>query len=152
MSAFTIVQDYPHPPSKVWRALTDPEVIPRWTSTGRGGRPVGFSTVVGTRFQFVARPMAGWDGIVRCEMLEAVEPSLLRYTWVGGEGDDVTTVTCRLDAHDSGTRLTFEHTGFTGIGGFFVSKVLASARKKMLRVGLPAVLDDMSAHSSAAAK
>ena len=41
------------------------------------------------------------------------------------------------------TRFTFEHTGFTGLGGFLVSKVLAAVRKKMLGVGLRAVLSDL---------
>jgi uncharacterized protein YndB with AHSA1/START domain len=35
MSEFRIVQDYPHPMAKVWRALTDPTLIPLWTSTGK---------------------------------------------------------------------------------------------------------------------
>jgi uncharacterized protein YndB with AHSA1/START domain len=143
VSEFSIVQEYPHPPAKVWRALTDPALIPLWTSTGRGGRPVGFSTAVGTRFKYVAKPMPGWNGIVECEVLEAREPSLLRYSWVGGDKDDVTTVTCRLEPHQGGTRFTWEHTGFTGIGGFLVSRMLASVRRKMLGVGLPAVLDDL---------
>jgi len=42
-----------------------------------------------------------------------------------------------------GTRFTFAHTGFTGVGGFFLAKLLGSVRKKMLTVGLPAVLDDL---------
>jgi uncharacterized protein YndB with AHSA1/START domain len=143
MSEFVVVQEYPHPPEKVWRALTDPALVPLWTATGRGGRPVGFATAVGTRFKFVAKPMPGWDGIVDCEVLEAREPSLLRFTWVGGAKDDVTMVTCRIEPHGSGARFTWEHTGFTGIGGFLVSRMLASVRRKMLSVGLAAVLDDL---------
>lgn len=143
MSDFRIVNEYPHPPAKVWRALTDPALIPLWTSSGQGGRPVGFSTVVGARFKFVAKPMPGWGGVVQCEVLEVREPSLLRYSWVGDEKDDATLVTYRLEPHGGGTRFTWEHTGFTGIGGFLVSKVLASVRKKMLGAGLPAVLNDI---------
>jgi uncharacterized protein YndB with AHSA1/START domain len=143
MSDFRIVKDYPHPQAIVWRALTDPELVPLWTSTGQGGKPVGFSPVVGTRFKLVARPMPGWSGVVECEVLEVREPSLLRYSWQGDEGDDVTVVTYRLEPHENGTRFTWEHAGFTGLGGFVVSKILASVRKKMLGVGLPAVLDEL---------
>ena len=71
------------------------------------------------------------------------EPFLLRYTWLGGEKDDLTTVTNRLEPHDRGTRFTWEHTGFTGIGGFIISRVLSRVRKKMLDVGFPSVLDDL---------
>ena len=143
MSEFRIVNEYPHPPEKVWRALTDPALVPLWTSTGKGGRPVGFSAAVGTHFKFVAKPMPGWSGVVQCEVLESREPSLFRYSWVGDEGDDVTLVTYRLEPHGNGTRFTWEHTGFKGVGGLLVSKLLASVRKKMLGVGLRAVLDDL---------
>jgi uncharacterized protein YndB with AHSA1/START domain len=143
MSEYRIVNDYPHPAAKVWRALTDPELIPLWTSSGQGGRPVGFSPVVGTRFTFVAKPMPGWNGVVECEVLEVSEPTLLRYSWTGNDGGDVTEVTCRIQPQAGGTRFTFEHTGFTGVGGCMVSKLLASVRKKMLGVGLPAVLEDL---------
>ena len=40
MSDIRIVRDYPHPLAKVWRAVTDPALIPLWTATGPGrGRP-----------------------------------------------------------------------------------------------------------------
>jgi uncharacterized protein YndB with AHSA1/START domain len=141
MSEIRIVNNYPHSLEKVWRALTDPQLIPLWTATGRGGRPEGFSTEVGTRFQFVGRPVPGWDGIVKCEVLEANEPSLLRYSWDSG---GTTQVTYRIAPHGTGTRFTYEHTGFTGIGGFLLANVvLGPVRKKMLSQSLPAVLDEM---------
>ena len=124
-------------------AVTDPGLIPLWTATGQGGRPVGFSTEAGTRFQFVAKHRPGWRGIVDCEVLEAREPSLLCYSWAGDENGEVTYVTYRIEPHDGGTRFTFEHTGFAGVGGFFLAKLLGSVRRKMLTVGLPAVLDDL---------
>jgi uncharacterized protein YndB with AHSA1/START domain len=127
----------------VWRALTDPALIPFWTSKGTGGRPEGFSTAVGTRFKYVAKPQPGWSGVVDCEVLEAREPSLLRYTWVA-DGGETTEVTYRLEPNGDGTRFTFDHTGFTGVGGFLVAKLaLTPVRKKMLGAGLSAVLDEL---------
>jgi uncharacterized protein YndB with AHSA1/START domain len=144
MSSIHITHAYPYPPEKVWRAVTDPELIPLWTATGRGGRPEGFSTEVGTHFRFVAKPMPGWDGIVNCEILEVREPHRLRYSWYSGEGGDVTEVTYRLEPNGDGTRFTYEHTGFTGIRGFLLAKVvLGPVRKKMLETGLAAVLDQI---------
>jgi uncharacterized protein YndB with AHSA1/START domain len=143
MTDIHIVCDYPHPPAKVWRAVTDPELIPLWTATGDGGRPVGFAPEPGTRFQFVAKPRPGWRGIVDCEVLEAREPSLLRFSWVGDENGAATYVTYRIEPHADGTRFRFDHVGFTGIGGFFLAKLLSSVRRKMLTVGLPAVLNDL---------
>src|SRR5450755_3453483 len=128
MSDIRIVRDYPHPPGTVWRALTDPALIPRWTASGAGGRPEGFTPAVGTKFRFVAKPKPGWNGIVDCEVLEVNEPSLLRYSWANDGGGDVTEVVYRLEP---------------GAGGVFMAKLLGRVRSKMLTVGLPAVLDDL---------
>jgi uncharacterized protein YndB with AHSA1/START domain len=143
MSAIHIVRDYPHSPSKVWRAVTDPALIPLWTSTGAGGRPEGFALVPGTKFRFIAKPKPGWNGVVDCEVLEVAEPSLLRYSWTDSAGGDVTQVVYRVEPHSGGTRFTYDHTGFTGAGGFFMAQLLGNVRRKMLRVGLPAVLADL---------
>src|ERR1700722_8742781 len=91
MSDIRVVRDYPHPPAKVWRALTDPALIALW-----GMRPEGFSPVAGTRFKFIAKPQPGWRGFVECEVLEAREPSVIRYSWVGDDKGDATRVTYRL--------------------------------------------------------
>jgi uncharacterized protein YndB with AHSA1/START domain len=143
MSDIRIVRDYPQSPATVWRAVTDPELIPRWTATGAGGRPEGFAPTVGTRFRFVAKPKPGWSGVVNCEVLEVSEPSLLRYSWTGADGGKTTEVAYRLESHAGGTRFTYEHTGFTGIGGFLLAKLLGRVRAKMLAVGLPPVLADL---------
>jgi uncharacterized protein YndB with AHSA1/START domain len=144
MAEIRIVRDYPQPPETVWRALTDPTLIPRWTSTGAGGRPEGFAAAVGTKFRYVAKPKPGWSGIVECEVLESDEPTLLRYSWADPGGGEVTEVAYRLEPHGNGTRFTYEHTGFTGIGGLFMATLLGRVRTKMLTTGLPAVLDAMN--------
>jgi uncharacterized protein YndB with AHSA1/START domain len=144
MSEIRIVVDYPHPTARVWRALTDPELVERWTVTGRSGRPVGLVPKVGTKFQLIGKPVPGWRGIVDCEVLEVNEPGLLRYSWRGEENGKATIVTYRIEPRPDGTRFIFEHTGFTGLGGFFMAKILGAVRTKMLSVGLPAVLDDMA--------
>jgi uncharacterized protein YndB with AHSA1/START domain len=142
VSAIRIVEHYPQSVDTVWHALTDPELISRWTSTGRGGIPVGFATAPGTRFQFVGKPMPGWDGIVNCVLLEADEPSTLRFSWQDNAGGAVTEACFRLaaDPATGGTTLRYEHIGFAGPGGYVMAKLLGRVRRKMLRVGLPPVL------------
>jgi uncharacterized protein YndB with AHSA1/START domain len=144
MAKIRIVRDYPYPPVMVWHAVTDPELVARWTVTGQGGRPVGFTPIVGSSFQFVAKPVPGWRGIVDCEILEVDEPRAFRYTWRGEENAKPTLVNYLIEPRLGGTRFTFEHTGFTGVGGFFMAKLLGVVRRKMLNVGLPAVLDDLA--------
>ena len=144
MAEIRIVHDYPQPPEQVWRALTDPALIPRWTSTGAGGRPEGFATTVGAKFRYVAKPRPGWSGIVECEVLESDEPRLLRYSWADPGGGEVNDVAYLLEPHGHGTRFTYEHTGFTGVGGLFMAMLLGRVRTKMLTTVLPAVLNEMN--------
>ena len=143
MSEFVIVKEYERSRPVVWKALTDPALVPLWTSTGQGGRPEAFEPVVGTRFRFVGKPFPGWDGIVRCEVLAVDQPALLRFTWRNKEDDDPSVVTYRLDAVPTGTRLTYRHTDFRGVEGFVMSRLLGRVRRKMLSEALPAVLDDL---------
>lgn len=148
MSEFRISQEYPHPAEKLWHALTDPELVQLWTSTGRGGRPEGFRAEVGNHFRFVGKPVPGWNGIVDCEVLAVESPVMLRHSWKGDERDP-SIVTWRIDPTAEGSRLTYDHTGFTGVDGIIMSKfVLGPIRRRMLRTGLPLVLDaiDDSGH------
>ena len=139
-----IVREYPQPRPVVWKALTDPTLVPLWTSTGRGGRPEGFRTEVGATFRYIGRPFPGWDGVVRCQVLDVDEPMLLRYDWRNTESDEPTVVTNILDElPGGGTRLTWEHTGFHGVQGLVMSRLLGRVRRTMLTQGLPAVLNDL---------
>jgi len=143
MKEFKIVRDYPCSAATMWQAVTEPDLVAQWTVTGQGGRPVGFAPVVGNRFQLVGKPVLGWRGVVDCEVLEVDKPRLLRYTWQGEEGGKITKVTFRIEPREDGTRLVFKHTGFSGIGGYFMARILSSVRTKMLDVGLPPVLESL---------
>ncbi|HWZ90801.1 MAG TPA: SRPBCC domain-containing protein [Polyangiaceae bacterium] len=139
MSDIQIVRDYPHPPRKVWRALTEPELIARW-----GMRPEGFSTAVGTRFKFFGTPNRAWRGFIECELLEAREPTLLRYSWIDKDQGKPTIVSWALEPHAGGTRLRFQHTGFRGISGFLLAQlVMGPGHRKLLTHVLPALLANL---------
>ncbi|MEV4656382.1 SRPBCC domain-containing protein [Micromonospora sp. NPDC049301] len=97
-------QFLPHPPAKVWRVLTDPDLIARWLMQ------TDFVPVVGHRFTFRTDPRPGFDGIVHCEVLDLDPQRLLRWSWRGGSLD--TVVTWTLAAEGRGTRLFLEHSGF----------------------------------------
>src|SRR3989442_8711156 len=79
--------DLPHPPAKVWRALTEPELLAAWLMNN-DMRPL-----VGQSFTFKDKPMPGWDGIVHCEMLEIDRHKRLRYSWRAGALDNAGTRT-----------------------------------------------------------
>ena len=137
MTDLRVVRDYEHPPRKVWRVLIDPELIALWSM-----RPEGFAPVVGTRFKFYGKPNKGWRGFVECEVLEVREQELLRYSWIGNENAAPTHVCYTLEARGTGTRLTMEHSGFMGVGGFLLLNLfMRPGWNKTLRHTFPTVLD-----------
>lgn len=103
--SLTFEFDLPHPPDKVWRALTDPALLTQWLL------PVAeLELEPGALFTFRTDPQPGWDGVVDCRMLEVEAGHKLRYAWVVGELDTVVTFTLTPTA--SGTRLVVVQSGF----------------------------------------
>jgi uncharacterized protein YndB with AHSA1/START domain len=105
--------ELPYPPTKVWRALTEPALLAGWLMDN-DMRPV-----IGQHFTFRSKPMPWWDGIVRCEVLEIDPHKRLSYTWQSGpESSPLDTVVIwTLTPTQAGTRLTLEHSGFTPANG-----------------------------------
>jgi len=91
---------YAHPPSAVWRVLTDPVLHAQWWAPG-DVRPI-----VGHRFEL---DMGKW-GKQPCEVLEVEPERLLKYLFATGVLD--TVITWRLTPEGSGTRLTLTHESF----------------------------------------
>jgi uncharacterized protein YndB with AHSA1/START domain len=105
---------FPHAPEMIWRTLTTGELIGRWLMA-----PTGFAPIKGTHFTFQTRPAGAWDGVIHCEVLEAVPNQRLAYAWRGGDVANVgygskldTVVTWTLTPADPGTRLRLVHAGF----------------------------------------
>ena len=138
MSDIRIVREYPHPPSKVWRVLTEPPLMALL-----GMRPEGYAPVAGTRFRLVGKPNRAWRGFVECEVLEAREPSLLRYAWDDDGKGRPTEVAYTLEPHAGGTRLTVVHTGFIGIGGILFTKLVMGPGWRTTLARLAEVLVDV---------
>ncbi len=94
-----IEEDLPHPPEKVWRALTEQHLIEDWLMKN------DFVANVGHAFKLTA----DW-GAVDCKVL-AMEPNrMISYTWEAYGLESVVTWT--LAATDTGTHLKMEQSGF----------------------------------------
>ena len=83
----------PHPPEKVWRALTEPEHLAHWfPTTIEGERAAGAPL----RFAFRSGEAPAFDG----ELIAFEPPSLLEFRW----GPDV--IRLELRPESDGTELT----------------------------------------------
>ena len=105
--------DLPDPPEKVWRALTEPELLAAWMM------PNDMKAEAGSRFAF-----AGPDAPIECEVLEAEPSRLLRYSWRERPGakdmetlpafDSIVTFTL-AGTLTGGTHLRIVHDGFVPV-------------------------------------
>jgi uncharacterized protein YndB with AHSA1/START domain len=105
-----IEREMPHPPERVWRALTQGTLIEEWLIKN------DFQPVVGHRFNFRATPMPHWNGVVDCQVL-AVEPNQrLSYSWSASGEEAVaglkTVVTWTLTPTEGGVLVRMEQSGF----------------------------------------
>jgi uncharacterized protein YndB with AHSA1/START domain len=99
-----IEREMPHPPEKIWRALTEGALIQEWLMTN------DFEPVVGHRFTFRSTPVPNWNGVIDSEVL-VVEPHVrLAYSW--GTLGFATVVTWTLTPTERGTHLRMEQSGF----------------------------------------
>jgi uncharacterized protein YndB with AHSA1/START domain len=102
--SLVIEREMPHPPEKIWRALTEGALVKEWLLEN------DFQPVVGHRFTFRAPPMPQWNGIIDSEVL-VVEPNKkLSYSWSSLGLDSVVVFT--LIATKGGTLLRMEQSGF----------------------------------------
>jgi uncharacterized protein YndB with AHSA1/START domain len=131
--------DLPHPPAKVWRTLTEPELLAKWVMAN------DMKPSVGHAFTFRLEPTPWWDGIVNCEVLESDPPRRLRYSWRGGpESSQVdTVVTWTLTPTSSGgTKLELVQSGFLPANKFAFDGA-RQGWESMLGERLPEVLAEL---------
>ena len=106
MRSVVVEREFPHPPEKLWRALTQPHLIEEWLMKN------DFVPHVGHRFNL----HGDWGGVLDCEVL-VVEPNKeLSYTWNFKHDDAAfnleSVVTFTLTPTGTGTHLRMEQTGF----------------------------------------
>jgi uncharacterized protein YndB with AHSA1/START domain len=101
-----IEREFPFPPDKLWRALTQPHLIQEWLMKN------DFMAVVGHKFKLKGE----WGGTMDCEVL-AIEPNRqLSYTWDFTHDNAAfnlkSVVTFTLTKTPTGTHLRMEQSGF----------------------------------------
>jgi uncharacterized protein YndB with AHSA1/START domain len=102
--SLVIEREMAHPPERIWRALTQGELMKEWLLEN------DFQPVVGHKFSFRSQPMPQWNGIIDCEVLSLEPTSRLSYSWctLGSKS----LVNWTLTPTKNGTRVRMEHSGF----------------------------------------
>ena len=127
---------FPHAPETIWKTLTSGELIGRWLLMA----PTGFEPVKGKHFTFQTKPAGAWDGVIHCQVLEAVPNERLAYAWKGGHEGNVgygsrldTVVTWILSRVENGTRLRLVHSGFETPKNDSAFKSMGEGWKKVVK-------------------
>ena len=101
-----VEREIPHPPEKIWRALTQPHLMEAWLMKN------DFDPRVGHKFNLRGE----WGGVLDCEVLEVEPHSTLAYTWNFKHADAAfdleSVVTFTLTPTSTGTHLRMEQSGF----------------------------------------
>jgi uncharacterized protein YndB with AHSA1/START domain len=126
---------FPHAPETIWKTLTTGELISRWMMA-----PTGFEPVEGKRFTFQTTPAAAWDGVIYCQVLEAMPNERLVYAWKGGHESNVgygspldTVVSFTLSRVAEGTRVRLVHSGFVLPKNDTAFRTMGEGWKKVVR-------------------
>ena len=99
-----VEKEFAHPPEKVWRALTQGDLIVQWLMEN------DFQPVVGRRFEFRMEPMPQWDGVIHSEVLVAEPYERLVYRWDSLGLESIVAWTLTPTA--GGTLVRMEQSGF----------------------------------------
>ncbi len=101
-----VEREFPYPPEKIWRALTQPHLIEEWLMKN------DFKPAVGHRFNL----RGDWGGVLDCEVLEVAPNRTLSYTWNFAHEDAAynlrSVVIFTLTPTTGGTLLRMEQSGF----------------------------------------
>jgi uncharacterized protein YndB with AHSA1/START domain len=127
---------YPHPPARVWRALTDPAALAKWLF------PNNFQPALGHQFEMVT---ADGQKRIQCEVVELDPEKRLSFTWEGGEDEPPAVVSWTLVPDDGGgTRVTLEHQILEPAASYVLLEVGLNWRH-LLRAPLPMLLRALAA-------
>ena len=111
-------QSYDAPPELVFRAFTDPLLLPRWFSPGAdiGVDVLAHDLSPEGRYRYRYREPDGTVSIVTGQFREILPPGRLVFTWTWEEPDPhagiETLVTVEIVADRSGTEVTVKHERF----------------------------------------
>lgn len=120
---FTLVRTFEASPEQVWEAWLDPECIAAWWHPQGAKTPrdsVEVDRRIGGRYRYAMVNDADGTTVVTGGVYREMTPhSRLAFTWgePDADPDETPIITITLEAHDRGTRMTFDLRGVEGAPG-----------------------------------
>jgi uncharacterized protein YndB with AHSA1/START domain len=132
-TALRLSVDLPYPPQTVWRALTERSLLAEWFL------PTDLAPVAGGVFRIFPPPgLAGFSTPIDVDVLEVVEPELIRQRW---RGEELHTETLfHLVPSRPGCKISVSQTGFFGLSGQVRRAAILSAFEVLFQQRLPVLL------------
>jgi uncharacterized protein YndB with AHSA1/START domain len=107
LRSVVVERDFPHPPSKLWRALTQKHLIEAWLM-----KIDAAPDAVGRKFHLTG----DWGGVLDCEVLTLEPERTLAYRWDFANDDPAfalkSVVAFTLTPTETGVHLRMEQAGF----------------------------------------
>ncbi|MET7417549.1 SRPBCC domain-containing protein [Dactylosporangium sp. NPDC005555] len=146
MTEIRVDVDLEHPPSAVWRALTEAHLVTDWLPTTR------FMIREDGTFTFQAAALAGLEDPIEGEIVTTEAPHRIVMRWSGENLHTVVAVVLD-EVAGGGTRLAFTQSGFLGPQGTMRRRTLRGTFQRLFEGPLAATLAKQAAPpaSSAAA-
>jgi uncharacterized protein YndB with AHSA1/START domain len=94
---------YPHPPERIWQALTDRRALSVWMMNN------DFEARLGHQFRFQSCPLPGFKVTIYCQVLEVEAPKRLVYSWKEHPSDTASRVIWTLFPVEGGTQVRLQH-------------------------------------------
>jgi len=133
VSEISVDVDLPHPPDRVWRALTDRRLLATWFMQ------TDLEPLPGAVGRALPSGIPGFTGPFDIEVVSVAPERLLAMRW---RGDQLhAEVRWELEELTGGTRLRISQTGFLGVNGTLRRRELRRAYQRLFGEELPAMLN-----------
>lgn len=100
-------ETYPHPPEKVWRALTDAKALGQWLMEN------DFVPEAGREFTLRCDDGSGGTDVYLCKLVEYEPERRMLWSWLleSRKSQPPTMVEFQIEEVEGGTRVTVTHSG-----------------------------------------
>lgn len=138
MKKISLTVDLPYPIEKVWKAITEPELMSQWLM------PTDFQPEVNHEFTFKGTPNKFWRGWTACKVIAVKPMEQVQFTWQNSEKQTPTLITYTLTKTSTGTTIQATNEGFDNtygpFAGLFYRQMIKAGMKQEFSKKLPAVL------------